>query len=180
MPSKKKKQSFFSKIIPTTPKAKAVAVVAVFALIGGGIMVYSSFAATPNYTSGKYTWNGTGTKRYSQKIVGDGSICIDHHFDYQGFKTGSSSYYKVRVQQFKDNAWRERRESVSFGYYHLDPASKDKRTCWSGLEKYGTYRVQFDPIDQYSVSAQVYATLRFKVWGYNVNTVGNKGDTKNP
>src|SRR5690606_31320827 len=41
----KKKQSFLSRLVPTTRKSKALTLIAAFAIIGGGFMVYRSFAA---------------------------------------------------------------------------------------------------------------------------------------
>ena len=57
MPFQIKKQSIFSKLGAglRTPKGRLVATVLVFGAIGGGILVYKSFAATPP----SYQWNYT-------------------------------------------------------------------------------------------------------------------------
>lgn len=46
MPAKKKKQSIFTKFHLKTAKARGLAIVAAFAVVGGGFMVYQSFATT--------------------------------------------------------------------------------------------------------------------------------------
>ncbi|MEI6480705.1 MAG: hypothetical protein WCO19_00180 [Candidatus Saccharibacteria bacterium] len=57
MPIKKKKQSLFSKLGAKlrTPKGRLVATFLIFGAIGGGVLVYKSFAATPP----SQTWNYT-------------------------------------------------------------------------------------------------------------------------
>lgn len=57
MPIQKKKQSRFTKLGARlkTPKGRLVATVLMFAVIGGGIFVYKSFAAT----GATFTWNYT-------------------------------------------------------------------------------------------------------------------------
>lgn len=46
MPTKKKKQSILSKLNLSSPKNRIALTVAIFAVVGGGIMVYQSFATT--------------------------------------------------------------------------------------------------------------------------------------
>lgn len=46
MPAPKKKQSLFSKINSKSPKTRGIIILATFAVIGGGVMVFRSFAAT--------------------------------------------------------------------------------------------------------------------------------------
>lgn len=64
MPLQKKKQSRLAKLGAKlkTPKGRIIATVLVFAVVGGGFMVYKSFAAT-----GSYIWNkGSGLVCASQ------------------------------------------------------------------------------------------------------------------
>lgn len=51
------KSSFFSKLVPRTRKSQLIVFLLTFALIGGGIMAYRSFAASG---SGAYTGNQLG------------------------------------------------------------------------------------------------------------------------
>ncbi len=46
MPTAKKKQSIFSKINLKSPKTRGIIILLAFAVIGGGVMVFRSFAAT--------------------------------------------------------------------------------------------------------------------------------------
>ena len=60
----KKKQSIFSKIKPNSLKTRIILTVALFALVGGGVMVYKSFAAVYVWAKPiqqvRYTQGGSG------------------------------------------------------------------------------------------------------------------------
>ncbi|MEI6480704.1 MAG: hypothetical protein WCO19_00175 [Candidatus Saccharibacteria bacterium] len=76
MPIQKKKQSLFSKLGAKlrTPKGRLIATILIFGAIGGGILVYRSFAATPP----SQTWNYTidaGNVEYGSPGTINGPVC---------------------------------------------------------------------------------------------------------
>ena len=178
-----KKKSFFARLKPTTKKAKILTTVAAFAVIGGGVMVYRSFAySLPTYQASSIYFKNEGTKKYSNRFTSDGTICVDHSF-IRGYEQGPGLYYRIRIQQLINGRWNNIRESGRTGY--MDQAQgpmKPNRTCWyNAFPAWYTYRLQIDPVDDgWTVSARTYGEFRYKLWGYNVNKKGDDGNTKAP
>lgn len=72
MPTKKKKQSIFSKFNLKSTKARGLAIVAAFAIVGGGVMVFQSFADTGTVQVGQFFVSKNTLKCYSKcKVVTD-------------------------------------------------------------------------------------------------------------
>ena len=76
MPIQKKKQSLFSKLGAKlrTPKGRLVATILIFGAIGGGILVYRSFAATPPSQTWNYTLGAGNVSLGSTGII-NGPSC---------------------------------------------------------------------------------------------------------
>lgn len=83
MPIKKKKQSRMSLIgrIIKTPKGRLLATILIFAVIGGGILVYKSFAATPSrtwsYSLASGNLYGNGMAGCTNKKITDAQFKVD-------------------------------------------------------------------------------------------------------
>lgn len=72
MPTKKKKQSLLTKLNLSSPKNRIILTVALFAVVGGGITVYKSFAASIIGTANADQIVGySGGSKYPTKIIKD-------------------------------------------------------------------------------------------------------------
>ncbi len=72
MPAAKKKQSIFSKINLKSPKTRGIILLVAFAIIGGGVMVFRSFAAATIWYSPATTLaSATGNSACSATTIDD-------------------------------------------------------------------------------------------------------------
>lgn len=140
-----KKKSFFARLKPTTKKAKILTTVAAFAIIGGGIMVFRSFAATaPNTATGRFDWNYDGSRKYSNRISTNGTICVESFGRRELVDWGSDDRYFVRLFTLVNGKWLQSRET-NYPLVTAQSRLNMERVCWRGLTTAYLYRVQFDP-----------------------------------
>ena len=180
----KKKQSFFARLKPTTKKAKILTTVVAFAIIGGGVMVYRSFAATTaNYTGGVLRWSSDGSRQYTNRVSSNGTLCID----YLAYNLEASNMhfysdrFAVRVFTLVNGKWIQSRE-------YMDKSTRDlnrtnfQRTCYRKLTSAYLYRVQFDPISDAALLIPDRAQMRinYKIYGYDVANGETSATSKNP
>ena len=183
-PTTKKKQSFFSRLKPTTKKAKILTTVAAFAVIGGGIMVYRSFATTtPDYTGGVMSWNFDGSRQSTGRISSNGTVCVDHLGIDTGSSGGSPSWFAVTLFSLVSGKWKQVKD-VEYKFSKNLDRTDYERICWRGLNAAALYKVQFDPFPSLPFEPdRAFARLTYKVYGYdkaNGQQSAGTGTTKNP
>mgnify|MGYP000956285036 CR=1 FL=1 len=180
----KKKQSFFARLKPTTKKAKILTTVAAFAIIGGGIMVFRSFAATTaNYTGGVMNWSWDGSRKYTNRVSSNGTLCIQYlayNLDPSG-NGGGTNRFAVRLFTLVNGKWVQSRE-------YMETSSSDLKrtnfqtTCYRKLTSAYVYRVQFDPISDAGALRpdRTWMRLTYKIHGYDVERGETSATSKNP
>lgn len=138
----KKKQSKLRKFIgifnPTTRKGYMALFVLLFAIFGGGYMLYQSFAASaPVYRTDYLSWGYSISTRTTPNVLADGvQLCVATNFDTYDSPFWDNDY-KFMIDGYIGSKWTQ-----VFASKYMGANGNRDHVCY-GVKRGTTYRVRF-------------------------------------